>query len=156
MNIRKTVETGRARLRAGKRSVVTGAFGLALIGLAAGCHTIRQTDPPRTASEELLISTAADRAMTNEDFSWLKGKKIFVEDKYFESFDKGYAVSLIREHLSSAGGLLTATNDKADFIVEIRSGALSINSAETLFGMSNPSTSGRCEREGEGQSLPVG
>ncbi len=138
MSIRKTDASGRAGVRAAARAVILGVIALLLVVTVTGCHTVRETDPPRTATEELLISTAADRALTNEDFSWLKGKKVFVEDKYFESYDKGYAVSLIRQCLSAGGGLLTSTNDKADLIVEIRSGALSINSQETLFGI--PST----------------
>ena len=112
------------------------AIGLiALMGAVTGCRSFRQTEPPRTATEQLLLSTAANRALTNADFSWLKGKKIFVEDKYFESYDKGDAVSLIRQHLSAAGALLTTTNDKAEIIVEIRAGVLSVNSAQTLFGI---------------------
>jgi|SRR5579863_1917818 len=138
MNIRKTVAEVRGFMPAKGRAVISAGLGLMFIMAATGCHTVRQTDPARTATEELLISTAADRAMTNEDFSWSRGKKIFVEDKYFESLDKGYTVSLIRQCLAARGGQLTATNDKADFIVEIRSGAQSVNSAETLFGI--PST----------------
>ena len=135
MNIRKTDAAERANIRAKAQAVILGAVALLFIGAVTGCHTVRQTDPPRTATEELLISTAANRALTNEDFSWVKGKRIFVEDKYFESYDKGFAVSLIRQCLSKNGGLLTSTNDKADLIVELRSGALSINSQETLFGI---------------------
>jgi hypothetical protein len=135
MIIRKTESSSCALSCANKRAVITGAVALVLAVGVTACHTVRQTDPPRTATEELLISTAADRALTNQDFSWLKGRRIFVEDKYFESYDKGYAVSLVRQCLSAGGGLLTPTNDKADLVVEIRSGALSINSAETLFGV---------------------
>ena len=37
--------------------------GLALlVALLPGCTTARQTDPQRTATEQLLISSAADRA----------------------------------------------------------------------------------------------
>lgn len=124
-----------ASIRRMAAKVVSSVLALVFAGLVAGCHTIRETAPPRTATEELLLSTAADRAVTNEDFSWLKGKRVFLEDKYFESYDKGYVVGLIRQCLSEAGALLTATNTQAEFMVEIRSGALSINSSETLFGI---------------------
>jgi hypothetical protein len=69
------------------------------------------------------------------DFSWLDGKKVFVQDNYFESYDKGFAVGEIRERLSASGALLVATNDKADVIVELRSGVLSEHSTETLVGL---------------------
>jgi hypothetical protein len=83
----------------------------------------------------LLISTAADTALRDVDFSWLKAKKVFVEEKYFDSYDKGYVMSLIRERIAAGGGLLTSTNGSADVVVEIRSGALSINNSELLVGL---------------------
>jgi hypothetical protein len=106
-----------------------------LLPVFFGCSTVRRTEPPRTATEELLISQASEKAMQPVDFTWVNGKKVFVEDKYFESYDKGQAVSLIREKISRAGGLLTPTNDKADIIVEIRSGGLSVNSSDYMIGI---------------------
>jgi hypothetical protein len=103
--------------------------------LLCGCYTARVSETPRTATEQLLLSQAAEQAMTGVDLSWLHGKKIFVEDKYFESYDKGYAVDLIREKFSKYGGLLTATNDKAEVTVEIRSGSLAMNTSSLLIGI---------------------
>jgi hypothetical protein len=103
--------------------------------LLAACASVRRSEPPRTATEELLISQAAEQAMSRVDFQWLEGKKVFIEDKYFESYDKGQAVSLIRAKIALGGGLLTSTNDKADVIVEIRSGALSVNSSDFMIGV---------------------
>jgi|ERR1700722_2332491 len=112
---------------------------LSLLPLCAavlsGCSTVKTTDTPRTATEQLLLSTASDHATDNFDLGWIQGKKTFVEDKYFESYDKGYVISLIRQHLSQNGALLVKTDDKADVIVEIRSGALAINSSQFLFGL---------------------
>jgi len=137
MNLRKAVATVRGVARAKGRSVMAAGLGLAISAIATGCHTIRQTDPPRTATEELLVTTAAERALTNEDFSWSRGRRVFVDDKYFESYDRGFAVSMLRQRIAASGGMLTATNDKADIVVEIRSAALSINSSDTLFGIPN-------------------
>jgi len=58
-----------------------------------------------------------------------------VEEKYFESYDKGYAVGVIRERLSASGALLVKAEDKADVIVEPRSGVLSMDNDETLVGL---------------------
>ncbi len=103
--------------------------------LLCGCYTSRVSETPRTATEQLLLSRAAEQSMKGVDVSWLQGKKIFVEDKYFESYDKGYAVGVIRERLSRYGALLTATNDKADVIVEIQSGSLAMNTSSLLVGI---------------------
>jgi hypothetical protein len=106
-----------------------------MMAWVSGCSTIKESLPPRTATEELLLSSAADRALEYTSFPWLDGKKVFVEDKYFESYDKGHAVSLLRERLSASGALFVKTDDKADVIVELRSDALSMDMAEMLVGL---------------------
>jgi len=106
-----------------------------MMAWVSGCSTIKESSPPRTATEELLLSTAADRALEYTSFPWLDGKKVFVEDKYFESYDKGHAVSLLRERFSASGALFVKTDDKADVIVEIRSDALSMDIADLLAGL---------------------
>ncbi len=103
--------------------------------LLCGCYTARISETPRTATEELLISQSAEQAMKGIDLTWLGGKRIFIEDKYFEGYDKGFAVGLIRERLSRYGALITTTNDKADVIVEIRSGSLAMNTSQFLIGV---------------------
>lgn len=65
----------------------------------------------------------------------MSGKKVFVEDKYFESYDKGNAISLLRERLSISGALLVKTDDKAEIIVEIRSPVLSMDNSSILIGL---------------------
>ena len=59
-----------------------GLLWLALIAGVSGCSTVKESTPPRTATEELLLSTATDRAIEPARFPWLDGKKVFVEDKY--------------------------------------------------------------------------
>jgi len=44
------------------RKIVFVSAALLCAGLMAGCTTARSTAPLRTASEQLLISAAADRA----------------------------------------------------------------------------------------------
>lgn len=110
-----------------------GLLWLALAAGLTGCGTYRESAPPRTATEQLLISTAADTALESLDFPWLRAKRVTLDDKYFDSYDKGYVVSLFRERLSASGALLVQTN--AEVIVEIRSGALSVNNAEMLLGL---------------------
>jgi hypothetical protein len=103
--------------------------------LLCGCYSLKLTDPPRSVIEQLLLSRASEDAMKDVDLSWLQGKKIYIEDKYFEGYDKGYAIGVIRECLNKSGALIMKTDDKADVIVEIRSGGLSLKSSETFFGL---------------------
>jgi hypothetical protein len=108
---------------------------LPLAAALCGCHTVRESTPPRTATEQLLLSTAADNALAGQRFSWLAGKKTFVEDKYFEGYDKGYAIGLLRERFAASGALLVKAEDKAEVVVEIRSGVLSMDNSERLVGV---------------------
>lgn len=119
---------------AGTKHLLRFPFYLSLFGLC-GCYTAKISEPPRTAIEQLLLSHASDEAMMDVDLKWAGGRKVFIEEKYFDSVDKLYAISLIRQHFSDAGALLMATNNQADVIVEIRSGGLGMNTSETLIGI---------------------
>jgi len=100
-----------------------------------GCTTVRESTPPRTATEQLLLSTAAENALADQRFPWLEGKKAFVDDKYFEAYDKGNVVSAVRERIAASGALLTKAQEQADVVVEIRSPVLSMDNSETLIGV---------------------
>ncbi len=120
----------------GRLSACLKSVGLAVVigGLTTGCVVTRQSEPKRTAVEQLLLSNAADAALAGVDLSPLNGKKVYLEEKYFESEDKPYVLGAIRELISAAGGQLQDAADTADIIVEARSGALSIDSGTSLVG----------------------
>jgi hypothetical protein len=101
----------------------------------AGCTTVRESTPARTATEQLLLSAATENALDDVRFPWAEGKKTFVEDKYFESYDKGNAVGAIRERLSASGAFLVRTQQQADLVIEIRSPVLSMDNSDTLLGV---------------------
>src|SRR6185369_8220076 len=114
---------------------ILGAYALLLALFAAGCATSDMTNPPRSVTEQLLLSTAADRAMTNHDFSMFAGKTVFVDSTYFDSYDARYVMGTIRDALSSAGGRLVDSVTNSDIIVQARSGGLSIDSSDSLVGI---------------------
>ncbi|MGE5146759.1 MAG: DUF6655 family protein [Candidatus Eiseniibacteriota bacterium] len=109
-------------------------LGIAALALA-GCTTERETSPPRTATEQLLISTAADRAAQQVSLTVPKGAKLFVDSSNFEGTDAKYAIGALREQLLKGGGRLVAERKDADYVVEIRSGALSIDEDSILVGI---------------------
>jgi len=100
-----------------------------------GCTTIRSSDPQRTATEQLLISTAADRAAKSLSLDIPRGDRIFVDATNFEGYDSKYAIGAIRDHLLQQGLLMCEDKNNADVIVEIRSGALSVDEHSTLIGI---------------------
>jgi len=103
--------------------------------LAAGCTTIKQSDPPRTAEEEMLISSAADRAAVQLSLEIPKGTKAFIDTTNFEGTDSKYAIGAIRGELLEKGVVLADDKKSADIIVEIRSGALSTDNKEVFVGI---------------------
>jgi len=109
---------------------------IVLTGLMlGGCTTDRQTDPQRTATEELLISSAADRAAEQLSLDLGPGKKAFLDATNFEGLDSKYAIATIRSSLLKKGTHFVGDKKEADTIVEIRAGALSIDKHETLVGV---------------------
>jgi uncharacterized protein DUF6655 len=107
------------------------AIALAL----CGCTTERQSDPARTATEQLLISTAADRAAKKLALQIPKGSQVFVDATNFDGVDSKYAIAAIRAHLMEEGAKLVDDRGKADTIVEIRTGALSVDQDQLLIGI---------------------
>jgi hypothetical protein len=112
------------------------ACGAALF-FVAGCVQTNMTNPVRSATEQLLLSTATDRAMKSVSLVVFSGKKVFVDATYFDSYDAKNALGTVRDALNSAGALLVPTLTNAEYVVEARSGALSIDFTEFLLGMPN-------------------
>ena len=115
--------------------VVKKGFLLGLCILLTGCAQTRVTEPPRAAVEQLLLGTAADRALAQEDFAVFNRMKVYVDERYFEAYDEEYVLSAIRNALSSAGALLVANMNDAEVIIEARSGALATDASSSLLGV---------------------
>ena len=54
----------------------------ALCALVSGCGTTKWSDSPRTATEQLLISDAVDRAISEIDFSALAERSVYLDTRY--------------------------------------------------------------------------
>jgi hypothetical protein len=127
-------------------------FGIFFILFSFGCATSNQTSPPRSATEQLLLSTAGDRALQSANFGIFANQKVFVDGSYYESYDAKYILGQLRDDLDSAGALLVNERNSADAVVEVRSGAHSIDNSDSLFGI--PSTAAPVPLAGQSISLP--
>lgn len=107
---------------------------VAVLGLAA-CTTERSSAPSRTATEQLMISAAAERAARNLSVEIPVGTKVFVDSSYFEGTDSKYAIAAIRDRLLRRGAHLVEKREQADMVVELRSGALSIDENSLVIGI---------------------
>ena len=110
-----------------------GVMGL-IVGLA-GCGTRRITYTPRTASEQLLVAAAVDQAASQLDFTPLEERKVFVDDKLLDRVDKTFVVATIRSRALQAGAMVMNTADEADYVLEVRSGAVGVDRSEYILGI---------------------
>ena len=120
--------------QSGRVVFCAAAVAIALLA-GTGCTQTTLTAPQRSATEQLLLSTAADRAISSTNLSVFDGKRVFFDSTYFDSYDGKYVLGTIRDALSRAGALLVRYETNSDIIIEARSGALSIDAADTLVGV---------------------
>ncbi len=111
--------------------------------LIAGCTTITMTEPPQTATEQLLVTTAIDDAVTKMNVSSVApGTRIFVDTSFFDGLGRDrtilfpkYAMAAVRERLLRAGALLANDRQTADVIVELRTGGQSVDHNNLFVGI---------------------
>lgn len=112
-------------------------FGLSLLiaSLTVGCSSMKRSDTARTGREQLLISNAVDQSLSKCDFSSFHGTKVFVEEKYLDSVDKGYVLGSVRHRLMLNGATLASKPEEADVVVELRSGGIGTDNADSYVGI---------------------
>ncbi|MDO4585251.1 MAG: hypothetical protein Q4D62_14245 [Planctomycetia bacterium] len=111
-------------------------WGCLVVCLLMGCGTAKMSNTSRTATEQLLLSDAMDRAVSQADFSAVAGKDIFIDSVAIESFtDHKYLVSLVRQHAFASGCRIKEKKEDAEYIVELRAGAIGTDQHDTLIGV---------------------
>lgn len=104
--------------------------------LAAGCGTTRWSDTSRTATEQLLVSDAIDRAVSRIDLRALAGKHIYLDTTRLKAaVDCDYLVSSLRQHALASGCVVRDKAEEAEYMVEIRAGAVGTDRHDALFGV---------------------
>jgi len=124
-----------------------------LMTVAGGCATIRVTDPPRTADQEFLLTEAATQAVARLSLDALRGRSVWVVSEYAFStsqpfdqsfltnqvrspaFESAFLIGELRARLLQIGARLAPSHDQSDVILEVRTGALSINREDFLLGV---------------------
>jgi hypothetical protein len=120
--------------RAGAGISAFTALIAAMLALGA-CTSTRETSPERSATEQLLISTAVDRAVEGMDLEIPQGTKVFLEAGQLEGSDGKYATGAMKDRLLRDGASLAGSRGNADAVVELRAGALSVDDKQTLVGI---------------------
>jgi hypothetical protein len=114
---------------------LVGLLSLGTLAVSSGCTTARSTNTARTGLEQLLVSNAVDQAYDRMDFSNLRGRAVFVDEKYLDCVDKNYVAAALRQRVLWSGGRLAAKAEDADIVLEIASGGVGTdNTARVTAG----------------------
>ena len=105
--------------------------GLVLVA----CASANETSPARTATEQLLVAHAAERAASQFSLALPAEARVFLDTSNFRGEGAEYAASAVREALVARGNRLSATQADSDIVVEIRLGALSIDKMQRVVGI---------------------
>jgi hypothetical protein len=108
---------------------------LAAVVLLGGCATVRTTDPNRTATEQMLLSKAAEKAVQQLSTAPLHDREVYVNTEYYDSIDSSYVLGELRAHLLEHGVRLAQSEEDANVIVEVRSGGIGIDRYNYLLGI---------------------
>jgi hypothetical protein len=103
--------------------------------LVAACTSVRTTSPGRSTQELLLISTAADRAAEALAAQVPPNLTAFVDTSGFAAQDQAYGLAAIEDALLRHGVRLISDRPKADAVILPRTGVLSTDERQTLFGI---------------------
>lgn len=122
-----------------------------LAGATVGCGSTRWSDSKRTATEQLLVSDAIERAVMRIDMTPLRGRSVYLVATALNGVDDGaYLAAAVRHQILASGCALSEKRDQAEVVVEARAGAIGTDRNELLFGL--PATS--VSVAGNGTSLP--
>lgn len=115
-------------------------LGAALLAAAPGCTTIRVTDPPRTATEQFLLSVATVQAIEQLSAIPLRDREVYLDWSYLTgpfppTNEWAYLVGELRAMMLSQGVRLVSSRDQAEIVVEVRSQGVGIDRYEFLLGI---------------------
>ena len=111
---------------------------LPVLLIAAGCTTIRETEPSQTARHQMLLSNAADDVGAQIAPNLPAGTRIYVDTSHFGSegeYRSQYLISAIKAALLRQGYGLAGEVDDAETILDVSNGELSIDRRDDLFGI---------------------
>lgn len=124
------------------RSRLALAIVSAVLVFVGGCATIRVTDPPRTATEQFLLSEAARLAIDQISAQGLssetlRDRRVFLDSTYFTQTagEHSFLLGELRAKLFMSGVRLTSKREEAEIIIEVRSGGVGIDRLDFLLGI---------------------
>jgi hypothetical protein len=119
---------------------------LCVVIVLGGCATIRVTDPARTATEQFLESEAIARCVNQLSVDTLRDRSVYVDPTYLVAAtqpilaqtptpEQNFMIGELRAKLLLAGVRLVNKKEKAEVILELRSGGIGIDRYDYLLGL---------------------
>jgi len=144
-----------------RRSILILLAISATLSIASGCSTVRVTDPPRTATEQFLISGSITDAVASLSMDGLRDQLVYLDTSYLTgdpppsakgqnqiidrtrpNQDLSFLLGELRARMLIEGVRLTDSREAATVIVEARSGGVGIDRYEFLLGLPSVAVSG--------------
>ena len=128
------------KCRAASSQMAIALALLVLPTLAGGCATIRTTDPPHTATEQFLLSSAAQAAVDQVSADTLRDRIVYIDTTYLTTAwqtapELSFLTGQFRAKLLEGGARLADRREAAQIILELRSGGVGIDRLEFLLGI---------------------
>ena len=101
----------------------------------AGCATRSVSNTPRTAVEQLILSTAIDTALSKFQLPEVAGKKLYVDFTNLKGYDAEYVKVAVRARFAEIGATLADKPEQAEFIAEIASGCIGNEYKSFIMGI---------------------
>jgi hypothetical protein len=120
---------------AARRRMLACLFFLSTALSFTGCATIKQSDTARTGLEQLMISSAVDRALAKFDYRPIAGAKVFIDTQYLDCVDQKYVLLRLHEHLLANQCTLVAKAEESDVTFEIGSGGVGTDRNDLFVGI---------------------
>jgi hypothetical protein len=121
---------------AASRLLVLSVTLCALLHLATGCAFSNRVQTPRTSWEQLLATTAINRALKQLEWPKVDGKSVFVEvGPPGDVLDDLYLQRSIEVTLADRGAQIVRNVETAEYVLNCRVGAIGLDISGRFLGL---------------------
>ena len=105
------------------------------ICLLGGCTSRTVSNTPRTAIEQLLLSTSVDKALEKLKLPEITEKNVYLNFADLQAYDVEYVKSAFKAAIAKQCSAIVEKPEDADYIIQVSSGGLGNEYKDTLFGI---------------------
>jgi hypothetical protein len=116
-------------------SALTGAAAVVASVASLGSVGCQSTKSDDAAMAQLLIRTAADRAVEQVDATPLRSKAVYLDGSSLDGGEKSYLLGSLRQKLAEGGVQIMSDAKDAEIILEPRAAVMAVDKIESSFGM---------------------